>query len=179
MGRKASSGRTPAATPVRTPFAATAEPVTGEGGEGGGGGTGRKVHRLLARMGEGSRQRRKGTTVDERGLCSIQRRVAFVRGRRRSAGGGCGTDTGGGAGVNAVQEGQKKGSGAGRREANRPGAVGHASQVAQGARWVEVFTMTDEAFDGLGADELTQVLLGSKRPYPRRSLKRRSNRRRG
>ena len=53
MGGKASSGSTPAATPVGRLFGATAEPMTGEGGGRGGGGAGREGHRLWARRGRG------------------------------------------------------------------------------------------------------------------------------
>ena len=53
VGRKASPGSSPAATPVGTAFAATAEPVKGEGGGVGGGGAGREHHRLWVRRGRG------------------------------------------------------------------------------------------------------------------------------
>ena len=54
--------------------------------------------------------------------------------------------------------------------ANHPRAVGHASKVAQGTRRVGVFTMTGEAFDCLGADELTRVLLGFEGDFGRNNV---------
>ena len=99
----------------------------------------------------------KHATVALRGSATVR-----VRGPGRGAGGGRGAEkgigAGGGRGEGRGGQGQEDARGTGRGGANRPRPVDHASRVAQGSEREEVFTMTDEAIDGLGTNELKRVL---------------------